>query len=812
VGRKAASLSHLIEAGFPVPLSVCVTTEALNAALSDGTDLRLPDGLLDALIQALPVGVPLAVRSSATMEDLPETSMAGRFATCLNVSGPVALEQAILECWQSYLSIPDAKEDGGMAVLIQPLLDSECAGVCFTAEPVQLRPDLLLVISAWGLGTGVVDGSIPTDIARLRRTDLGVENFSVADKHTAIRSFPGKGGVTPVPVPGELRQVPCLPESWLQRVGQFGLTIEQVLGAPQDVEWAVAGGLLWILQSRPITALPEEIRQTTGFPLSWANETEPRHFWWLVPSTDHPGAVLYPAEIDFIRTSYQGGQDAVYFGGSSDTRWIKFANGRQYMTRAKSGLAPGKMRVNTAARQDLLERMARENTTAWDFWGPEIELATARLAAFDASEAESPALANHLENVLATSIRHWMVQTLTPRPSRSAALLEVYKQLTGMRSEEAEKDIPILLAGTETIQTRLVEALFDLTCLALEDLETARSIVFRQIGGLQAKPDIKAFARGFDHLVSIYGDRLCYRAVPGYPVDLPFTWRESPEHMWGMIETYLPLARQGAQADPRKAREASQRAMAERLEKLCAASDPDLVERFHLTLAYARRNAAFLDEHNHYIDQLSGGQYVQALFYAGRWLARHGKLEHELDVFWLYSEEIIAGLNETIVNLDDIITRRRMEFAAWQVFITPACLGLPDPKLGDRPEQPPQAPAGEAFSAEGWLNVLHGEPASRGRAVGRARIVADSTAMPEITPGDVLVAAYVWTPWTPILPILAGVVLDFGSPGDHPAITAREFGIPVVCSTLYATRRIPEGVVVTIDADAGLVTWSESES
>jgi rifampicin phosphotransferase len=676
-------------------------------------------------------------------------------------------------------------------------------------EPVHAQPDLLLVTSNWGLGISVVNGSVPTDTARLRRSDLGIEDLLIGDKSSAIRPAPNGRGVSPVAVSEKLRGVACLPESWLQCVGQFGLACEQVMGAPQDVEWAIAGGELWILQSRPITALPEGIRRATSFPVSWANEAEPRHFWWLVARTDRPGTVNYPAEIDFIRTSSQGGQDAVYFGGSADTRWFKFANGRQYMARAKSGLSPGRVRIHTAARQDLFKRMEQENTTHWDIWGSEIVLATERLAAFDPSTADGPALADHLENTLATSIRHWMVHTLTPRPSHSQSLLEAYAQLIGLGIDQAEKDLPALLAGLETVQTRLIDALYELACLALEDPETAKRIACGQEAALPAGSKLGAFAQAYDRLLGVYGDRLCYRAIPGYPADLPFPWRESPDMVWGMISAYLPLARQADPQPPRQARAAAFQATQARLERLyVSTSDTDQVNKFRHALGYARRNAVFLDEHNHYIDQLSEGQYVQALLHAGRWLAKREKLKYYLEIFWLKVEEILAALNGMPIKLDEICASRRAEFEEWQAMIPPACLGLPNPELGERPEPAAIEMAKELPQTANQANHLVGEPASRGLATGRARVFLNLSTLPQIEPGDILIANYIPTSWTPILPILAGVVLDFGSPGDHPSITAREFGVPVICSTLHATKLIPDGTWVSLDAATGQVIWN----
>ena len=216
IGRKSAALQRLKLAGFPVPDGVCLPTSSFKAALAPFTEriqgiirradlgdfstaqsmageiaillegLTVPRDVLQDLAEALPKlhsGL-LAVRSSAEFEDLPESSFAGQYQSVLGVSGEVQLAQAILTCWRSFYSanalaaragLEKAIDEGGMAVIIQPLVEAECAGVCFSVDPVRMRADLVLVSAAWGLGAGVTDGSVAADTIRQRRIDLGVE-------------------------------------------------------------------------------------------------------------------------------------------------------------------------------------------------------------------------------------------------------------------------------------------------------------------------------------------------------------------------------------------------------------------------------------------------------------------------------------------------------------------------------------------------------------------------------------------------------------------------------------------------------------
>jgi pyruvate,water dikinase len=234
--------------------------------------------------------------------------------------------------------------------------------------------------------------------------------------------------------------------------------------------------------------------------------------------------------------------------------------------------------------------------------------------------------------------------------------------------------------------------------------------------------------------------------------------------------------------------------------------DPALIDDFLHKLAYARRNAFSLDEQNHYIDQLSEGQFVQALFYAGRWMAARGILPSPFDIFWLKVDEVLPALRGAPVGLQAILVERRAQFEEWKALFPPPCLGLPNPLLDPRPAISVDTHPGVEPSSLP-VNTLKGEPASRGQVSGRARISNEVSLPTDIKSGDILVVPYASPLLIHLLPAVAGVVLDYGGPGDHFAITAREFGLPAVCGTNHATRLIPEGALVNIDANAGLVTW-----
>ena len=864
IGQKAAMLNHLARAGFPVPAGLCITTESFNAAIAPfrqqiqrlcaNVDLRDPtvahnvaqaiDSLLSeiqfpatlraAVADKLPVisnGEPWIVRSSATHEDLAGVSFAGQYQTLIAVQEAQALEDAILTCWRSYFSsnalaararyvqqnlerLP--ADDGAMAVLIQPLLNAECAGVCFTVDPVRLRAELLLVTVAWGLGEGVVAGVAPVDTLRLRRIDAGIEESLIADKHTAIRPDPA-GGTQAFPVPEAERRIPCLPEPWRHRLVHLSLAVEQMLGQPQDIEWAIAGQRLWLLQSRPITTLPASIKDATRFPIDWANEAERTRGWWLDRHTSRPSAVMLPAELEFVQINSLGGQAAVAFSGSPKTRWRKTVNGRVYMAVADSPVDPGDRRVRRAAWQDLCNRLHQQGLTMWDHWGPEVIQATNRLGSFDAKAADGNQLAEFLEDTLTAAQRHWMIHTMMPRGGPFEQLLQTYRQISGKAPQLAEEEILLLLSGAETVQTRLIDALYQLAALAqqnpliqavLEQKTADRLVCLRAIVGAEQ------FLTHVEQVLSIYGGRVVDgNGGDAMPVEVGLPWREAPEHLLAMVARYLPLVHKEPNAfpfaTPSTARAAARRALQHKVETICAAADPVQAEKFRQHLALAQRSAAFLDEHNHYIDQLSGGQYHQALIDAGRWLTQRGDLPHPYHVFWLHPPEIISALRAPEPqDVAHILAERKQQFEQWQQMLTPAYIGIPDPQLPPRSTTSATLADSEVNRQPALPNTLFGQVASPGKRAGRARIIDESTLLPDLAAGDVLIAVNANPLWTPLFPLFAAIVLDGGSAGDHSAITAREFGVPAVFATGSATTRIPANAWVTVDGESGRVVWA----
>jgi pyruvate,water dikinase len=299
VGGKGASLGELTGAGLPVPPGFVVTaetyrefieaagideelfeavdvdvddSEALAEAEARASELILgtefPDELREEILEAYShVGdgeAFVAVRSSATAEDLPDASFAGQQETFLNITEADLLER-VRECWASlftqraiYYRIQQgfAHDDVNIAVVVQQMVDAEKSGVMFTSHP-STGAATMIIEAAWGLGEAVVSGSVSPDNYHLDRESGEVEEVTVADKKVKMIKDPETGHTIEVDVPSDKREARVLPDDELARLRELGITVEDHYGTPQDVEWAIVDGDAYMLQSRPITTIAE---------------------------------------------------------------------------------------------------------------------------------------------------------------------------------------------------------------------------------------------------------------------------------------------------------------------------------------------------------------------------------------------------------------------------------------------------------------------------------------------------------------------------------------------------------------------------
>ena len=309
VGGKALGLGHLIRQGHRVPPGFAVTTAAYTEGLAaGGRPVTVGDRLAAEITAAYrrlggDDGVPVAVRSSATAE----ASFAGQQDTYLWVRGAEAVVAHVTRCWASLftsravayraqLGIGDGEI--AMGVVVQAMVPAEAAGVLLTLDPLTGDRSQVTIEAAYGLGTAVVEGEVTPDRFAVDKVTMELRSRSVGEKAFAYRFDPAAGAVGRVEVPEALRARPCLDDAEVIELARLGKGVEQALGVPQDVEWAVGPAspgtpgerLLWLLQARPETVWSRRPRQAVVPPGSSAMD---RMLTYLgrpgAPGPDPPG-------------------------------------------------------------------------------------------------------------------------------------------------------------------------------------------------------------------------------------------------------------------------------------------------------------------------------------------------------------------------------------------------------------------------------------------------------------------------------------------------------------------------------------------
>jgi pyruvate,water dikinase len=252
-GSKAVGLGEAAREGLPLPPGVALSGDIVEAVASGEAD-----AIEEVVRLARDLPVPLAVRSSAVDEDGADASFAGQHMTLLNVTSTDAINDAVREVWWSANSdsaITYRQRVGlfrrpSVGVVVQSLLDPDSAGVMFTRNPVT-GADELMIEASWGLGEAVVSGIVIPDNFRVARSGEVLDR-TPGLKRIRIRSLP-EGGTREEDVPAELAEQLCLDDDELAQLSALADRCEEVYGKGRDIEFAFAGGSLYLLQCRAVT-------------------------------------------------------------------------------------------------------------------------------------------------------------------------------------------------------------------------------------------------------------------------------------------------------------------------------------------------------------------------------------------------------------------------------------------------------------------------------------------------------------------------------------------------------------------------------
>lgn len=873
VGGKAYNLARLAATGVRVPRWVVVAADAFEAAALAGRDLpatpdeveavraevasrALPADLLAELAGALRAaglaGARLAVRSSATSEDGAAASFAGQFDTVLGVpsddAGAVA--DAVRAVWASAFSAHALAYGAAgvrMAVVLQALVEPEVSGVGFSADPVTGRRDTVVVSAVYGLGEGLVSGELDADTFHAVARDGGDDEVRavLAHKDRAVRAAPA--GTEMVPVDEALRDAPSLADGEVRAVAATLRELERALGAPQDVEWALAPAdgdprALFILQARPITTLGPPSPDTQSDP-SAAPRTGERRIWDNSNIVESYAGVTTPLTFSFARSVYEdvyrqfcgmvGVEDAlvernrhvfanmlglvrgrVYYNLLNWYRTLAllpgFALNRAFMermmgVREKLDDPPPAPRAASPARDALrVARMLRKLASANRGLAREVpafharvDAALAPLAREDFAAWDADALLALYRRLEEELLRHWQ----TPLVNDFFAM--IWFGVLGRLTERWLPGSPPtlvndLLAGEggiiSTEPARRVMALArdvaaDPALRAAFDREADDRALWREIDSAGALRPLREAMRAY---LERFGDR-CTNELKLETVTLG----ESPDFLVQMVRSYLrsgmtdPDAGREREREIRRAAEARVRA---------SLGGP----RRGVFMGVLRRTRERVrDRENLRFERTRVFGVVRRIFVGiGARLAGAGLLREPRDVFWLRVEEVFGTLDGTSTagDLRALVEQRRAEFAAYE--------RGPAPPERFETYGPPSlswaalGAAGPAVDAD--AATLAGTGCCPGVVRARVRVVTDPREAGELD-GRILVAERTDPGWTLLFPPASGLLVQRGSLLSHSAIVAREMGLPCIVGIPGLMGTLADGELVEMDGATGLV-------
>lgn len=802
-GGKAAVLNRLKAAGFCVPDGVVFTSTVCSQIMSDG--YQIPAQVRSALSAALGrVGSgPFAVRSSALGEDSATASYAGQYRTMLGVNAATdevcaaiiavlqsATDQAHLDAYRARI---DAAGTTSIAVVVQQQLMPDAAGVAFTADPVTGDRDHTIINAVRGLGDRLVNGEVTPQQWVVRD---GVATCTAAGDE----SGDGEG-------PIDARDAIA--------VATLAARVEQQLGGPQDIEWAIVDGTVQLLQARPMTALPTP--PAVDLPAgSWIKESGRR------------AELMTPFGASAVLPIVSKGLSAAFAAAGSLVERIemKSVGGQVYLRIAPVGgeraargnpppwwvlgllarLAPPLRARCRVARNAVDDATVDELVRRWNNeWRPQIVEETARLRALDVTTMSDDELHAHLDAAVALTGRgldaHF--QLVPPYALTIYNLITVCREVLGW---DAGRSLA-LLSGTSLATSAPTRALADVASLVADPvavrgvLEQPHDDLFVRLRAVDAKA-----GAAFDAWCDTYAWRVLGED-PGAP-----TLAEQPALLAGLLLGELNRHRHDggeASLDRDFALDQARSVLSTR----------DAVEReaFECALAAAERVYPTREDSAVWGACHPAGLVRRALVEAGRRLVTHGSLDRADDAKYLDIEILRAALGGSRDGLRAKVAGARAERAWLAAHPGPRFYGPPPGRSPDVRGLP--TAARRMNEAMLWTEsqqhnrpmpaladgTLRGAPASAGRYTGPVRIVRHFHEFERVRSGDVLVCRATDPSWSVLFGIVGAIVTEGGGPLSHAAIVAREYGVPAVLAVDSAMDVLRDGQLVTVDGTAGTV-------
>ena len=866
IGGKAKNLFALQELGLNVPKWLVIPQEAL-AVVIDGQEnindaidhFKIPQNDLDGIVSEFPEGTFFAVRSSALDEDGNEFSFAGQFETLLFVNKST-LEDAIKAVWKSAFServLAYRKNNGlqptkGIAVIVQEMIDAEVAGVGFGINPTNGNRNEKVISTVFGLGEGLVSGELDADtffiknkgsltvfasdylqkLSKPQNEKATIETIIQSKTHQLIFNQEKNGGIKKVPVPKAKIEQPTLTNDQVLVIGNILNKTFQHFGKPQDIEFALKNGQIYLLQTRPITNLNKVADQSDIYTL-WDNSN-------IIES--YPG-VTTPLTFSFISQSYEGAYKlfSEFMGVAPKViaqneriykNTLGLMNGRVYYNLKTwyhmLALLPGysinarfmEKMMGVKERFDIPEDYRLSKGAAWwsifkmaikmyrrfrslprkrkEFMAL-LNTTISEYKAMDFATKSASELMQLYLNFEKKLLNEWKAPLLNDFFAMIwFGLLEKRCQQYKI-SENPNIHNDLLCGSSDIISTQPIHRSIELATKvsqnqALKDLflNGTPKEIWKKLtrSSNENSVDFGILKTEIDRYIHDFGER-CIGELKLETV----SYTQEPTKFIKVLKSYVETGI--TQKSTSNNIENQLRSQAEDELNHALRRKPIKKWRLKNTLRQAR-DLVSSRENLRYERTRAFGIVREIFSHMGKRFYAEGIINSDRDIFYLTKEEIFAYIEGRSVtqNLTALIDLRKAEFE------------------NHKEQEPPSErfpTYGAVYHANDFYSTakleaiegdLKGIGCCPGRVRAKVRVVLDPTSVISLD-GDILVTSSTDPGWVTLFPSASGIIVERGSLLSHSAIVSREMGIPCIVSVTGLLKTLKTGDEIEMDGSTG---------
>lgn len=858
-GGKGANLGEMTAAGFPVSAGFVLTTTAYDAFVqthhlqpqilkwADTVSIHDPQSSARASqkIQALFTAgaitdelaaeittaykqltqngqTAVAVRSSATAEDLPSASFAGQQETYLNIQNEAALLDAVKKCWASLWTARALAyrqrqainpASVSLAVVVQQLIPAEASGILFTANPLNGQRGQLLINAAWGLGEAIVSGQVTPDSIVVDKATNDILSREIATK--TIMTVRTETGTEAQPVPAAKQNEAVLDEATAVALAKLGTQIEAHYNTPMDIEWAILNHNISILQARPITSLPDPqpapLQNVVWEPIA------PNTIWMRRQIVEHMPEPLSPLFEDlYLRQGLDQSIghliDAMAEIGGTELNWNAMLphglagtiNGYAYTTGSFNMTGE-----NLVAILRIYARIYKFFTMSAFDWDhvvlPNYLALIKQWNHVDLAEVTDEELLRGISQLATADSAYWWGSAAKLGLSRMLDPLFALLLRSPLIRYALPEPRPIGAAFLRGFDSKALDAQADMEALAdmIRNAPEMRKIVLNTdtsqlLTTLSSHPEAQSVLNGIQQYLDKYGHQI-------YNLDfVDPTQNEDPTPILLSLKALVKNApivdvrrRQAQMSAERDALITQTRQRLNPLSRLLF----DFIWKWTKQYAPYRENVMFY----------MGAAWPTLRKLAselGQRLTNSGAIGQPNDIYYLNSADITKAIkarhNDLPMTNYALLVQERRSLREARKLLTPlpTVPAKAEMKVGPinlamfnpTPGAPNEGP------------VLAGYAVSTGQVTAPATVIHTVADFDKMQPGSILVCTTTTPAWTPLFSQAVGLVTDVGGALAHGSIVAREYGIPAVMGTGVATERIKSGMMLTVDGNAGTVT------